>query len=64
MNLPPDKYHTKANTELEEKKRELIYFQLAGDIKNTVQEKLFIRQCCFPVLQYLQKLLFGETIFF
>ena len=33
MNLPPDRYHTKAklNTKLEEKKRELINFQLAGD---------------------------------
>ena len=31
MTLPPDRYHTKANTELEEKKRELIQFQLAGD---------------------------------
>ena len=31
MNLPPDRYHTKAKTELKEKKRELIHFQLAGD---------------------------------
>ena len=31
MNLPPDRYHTKANTELEEKKRELIHFQIPGD---------------------------------
>ena len=32
MNLPPDRYHTKANTELDEKKRILINFQLARDI--------------------------------
>ena len=31
MNLPPDRYHTKANTELEETKIELIHFQLAKD---------------------------------
>ena len=26
MNLPPDRYHTKANTELEEKKENLFIF--------------------------------------
>ena len=31
MNLPPDRYHTKPNKELEEKQRELIHFQLAVD---------------------------------
>ena len=32
MTLPPDRYHTQANTELEEKEdRQLIHFQLAGD---------------------------------
>ena len=50
MTLPPDRYHTKANTEFEEKKRELIHFQLAGYIKyctrKTVYEKVFF----FPVM--------------
>ena len=35
MNLPPDRYHTKGNTELE-KQRELIHFELAGDTDRIV----------------------------
>ena len=39
MNLPPDRYCTKANTELDEREERDIHFQFVGDAQNTVQER-------------------------
>ena len=50
MNLPPDRYHTKANTELQEKKTEPTHFQFSWKYIKYCTKKLFMRKSIFPVI--------------
>ena len=50
MNLPPDRYHTKANTELEEKKKRPYSFSISWRyIKYCTRKTVYVKEI-FPVI--------------